>query len=325
MREYNFMTENLKSKVINGYPVTKQEALSLFDEDIDKLTLYADEIRKKFCGDSFDVCSIINGKSGRCSEDCKYCAQSAYYKTNVREYPLLSANSIVSEALHNYNKRIARFSIVTSGRKLSDDEISGVCGVYKKIKETCRIKLCASHGLLSYEQLVKLKESGVSRYHCNIETSKKNFSSVCTTHTYEDKINTIKNAKKAGLEVCSGCIIGMGETAEDRVDIMFDLRKMDIKSVPVNVLNPIKATPYENNAVLTDDEVRRTIAVFRFVLPKAMIRLAGGRELLSNKGKNMFGCGANATISGDMLTTQGISIDEDIKTISQLGFKVQKS
>ncbi len=320
-----FMIEDLKSKVLNGYAVGRSEALSLFDEDLNKLSLCADEIRNKFCGASFDVCSIINGKSGRCSEDCKYCAQSAHYKTNVREYPLLNANSIVAEALHNHNKGIVRFSIVTSGRKLTDDELSHVCDSYKKIRQACQIKLCASHGLLSYEQLVKLKNAGVSRYHCNIETSAKNFSNVCTTHTYEDKINTIKNAKKAGLEVCSGCIIGMGETIEDRVDIMLNLREMDIRSVPVNVLNPIKATPYENNAVLTDDEVRRTIAVFRFVLPKAMIRLAGGRELLSNKGKNMFSCGANATISGDMLTTHGISIDEDMKTISRLGFKVQKS
>ncbi|MFA6914421.1 MAG: biotin synthase BioB [Endomicrobiia bacterium] len=318
------MIEDLKLKVLNGYQINKAEALILVHEDLSKLTLYANEIRNKFCGDTFDVCSIINGKSGKCSEDCKYCAQSSYYKTTIQEYQLLSANKIVAEALHNHSKGILRFSIVTSGRKLTDDELSQVCDSYRKIKEKCDIYLCASHGLLSYEQLVKLKQAGVSRYHCNIETSRKNFHNICTTHTYDDKINTIKNAKKAGLEVCSGFIIGMGETIEDRIDMLLDLRELNIKSVPINILTPIKATPYENILVLKEDEICRIIAVSRFILPKAMIRLAGGRGLFRDKGKSMLNSGANAAISGDMLTTTGISIDEDMKMISQLGFKVRK-
>ncbi|MDD5102425.1 MAG: biotin synthase BioB [Endomicrobiaceae bacterium] len=318
------MIEDLKLKVLNGYQINKAEALNLVHEDLIKLTLYANEIRNKFCGHTCDVCSIINGKSGKCSEDCKYCAQSSYYKTTIQEYQLLSANKIVAEALHNHSKGILRFSIVTSGRKLTDDELSQVCDSYRKIKEKCDIYLCASHGLLSYEQLVKLKQAGVSRYHCNIETSRKNFHNICTTHTYDDKINTIKNAKKAGLEVCSGFIIGMGETIEDRIDMLLDLRDLNIKSVPINILTPIKATPYENILVLKEEEICRSIAISRFILPKAMIRLAGGRGLFKDKGKSMLNSGANAAISGDMLTTTGISIDEDMKMISQLGFKVRK-
>ncbi len=316
------MLKELSNKILNeNYHITKQEALSLVTENLQELSLYAEKIKQKFCGNKFDMCSIVSGKSGKCSENCKFCAQSSHYKTSIKEYPLLDSQNIFKEAKHNADKKVKRFSIVTSGKKLSDTEIDSVCQTYKDIKNKCDILLCASMGLLSYEQLVKLKQAGVTRYHCNLETSRRFFPSICSTHTYDDKINTINLAKKAGLEICSGGIFGLGETFEDRIDMFFDIYNLGIKSVPINVLNPIKGTPFENNKVLSQEEINRTVAIARFILPDAFIRLAGGRLLFKDKGVSMFSAGANATITGDMLTTSGTSIDEDFDTIKRLGLK----
>ena len=317
------MLKELTEKILNeNYHITKKEAVYLITADLKELSLSAEKIRKKFCSNKFDMCSIINGKSGKCSENCKYCAQSAHYKTNIKEYPLLDSEQIFKEAKHNADKNVTRFAVVTSGKKLTDEEIDNVCRTYKKIKDNCKIMLCASMGLLSYEQFIKLKQAGVTRYHCNLETSRKFFPNICTTHTYDDKINAVLSAKKAGLEVCSGGIFGMGESFEDRIDMFFDIYNLGIKSVPVNVLNPIKGTPFENNKILSHEEISRTVAIARFILPDAFIRLAGGRLLFKDKGISMFSCGANATITGDMLTTSGTLIEEDFNTIKLLGFKV---
>ena len=314
------MLKNLTAKILNqNYHITKQEALSLLNVDLQELSLFAEQIKKKFCGNKFDMCSIISGKSGKCSENCKFCAQSSHYKTSIKEYSLLDTDNILKEAKYNSDKKVKRFSIVTSGKKLTDEEIESVCLTYKNIKNKCDIMLCASMGLLSYEQLVKLKQAGVTRYHCNLETSRRFFSNICTTHTYDDKINTINMAKKAGLEICSGGIFGLGETFQDRIDMFFELYNLDIKSVPINVLNPIKGTPFEHNTVLTQEEINRTVAIVRFILPDAFIRLAGGRMLFKDKGVSMFSSGANATVTGDMLTTSGTSIDEDFDTVKKLG------
>ena len=316
------MLKELSNKILNeNYHITKQEAISLIDTDLKELSLYAEKIKQKFCGNKFDMCSIVSGKSGKCSENCKFCAQSSHYKTSIKEYPLLDSQNIFKEAKYNADKKVKRFSIVTSGKKLSDTEIDSVCQTYKDIKNKCDILLCASMGLLSYEQLVKLKQAGVTRYHCNLETSRRFFPSICSTHTYDDKINTINLAKKAGLEICSGGIFGLGETFEDRIDMFFDIYNLGIKSVPINVLNPIKGTPFENNKILSQEEINRTVAIARFILPDAFIRLAGGRLLFKDKGVSMFSSGANATITGDMLTTSGTSIDEDFNTIKKLGFE----
>lgn len=317
------MLKELSNKILNeNYHITKQEAISLIDTDLKELSLYAEKMKQKFCGNKFDMCSIVSGKSGKCSENCKFCAQSSHYKTSIKEYPLLDSQNIFKEAKHNADKKVKRFSIVTSGKKLSDTEIDSVCQTYKDIKNKCDILLCASMGLLSYEQLVKLKQAGVTRYHCNLETSRRFFPNICSTHTYDDKINTINLAKKAGLEICSGGIFGLGETFEDRIDMFFDIYNLGIKSVPINVLNPIKGTPFENNKILSQEEINRTVAIARFILPDAFIRLAGGRLLFKDKGVSMFSSGANATITGDMLTTSGTSIDEDFDTIKRLGLQV---
>ncbi|WP_413853042.1 biotin synthase BioB [Candidatus Ruminimicrobium bovinum] len=315
------MLKQLTDKILNqNYHITKQEALSLINTDLQEFSFVAEKIKQKFCGNKFDMCSIVSGKSGKCGENCKFCAQSSHYKTSIKEYPLLDSQNIFKEAKHNADKKVKRFSVVTSGKKLTDQEIDSVCQTYKNIKNKCDILLCASMGLLTYEQLVKLKQAGVTRYHCNLETSRNFFPNICTTHTYDDKIKTINAAKKAGLEICSGGIFGLGETFEDRIDMFFELYNLGIKSVPVNVLNPIKGTPFENNKILTQEEINRTVAIARFVLPDAFIRLAGGRLLFKDKGVSMFSSGANATITGDMLTTAGTSIDEDFDTIKKLSF-----
>ena len=310
----------LKEKVLSGYLITRDEALEISQMPLEELTKAADEIREHFCGNAFDICTIINGKSGKCSENCKYCAQYAFYETNVETYPLLSTEEILAEAKYNDERGVLRYSIVTSGKKLSDEEVDMACESIRAVKENTNISVCVSMGLLDEEQFKKLKSAGVVRVHNNLETSKRNFPNICTTHTYEDKINSIKAAQMAGLNVCSGGIMGLGETMEDRIDMVLDIRSMGIKSVPVNMLNPIPGTPYENMQSLTADDMARIVGVFRFIIPDGFIRLAGGRGNLADKGEKCFKSGANAAISGDMLTTAGISIEQDMKMLKRLGY-----
>lgn len=317
------MIDIIYEKVMNNNLINYNEALSLINAPLDKLTLYADNIRKKYCGNIFDVCSIINAKSGRCSEDCKFCAQSAHYKTNVSEYNLVSKEEIVKNALYMADKGVLRFSIVTSGKALSSKEIDILIDALKEIKSKCNISICASLGLLSDENFEKLKAAGLERVHNNLEASKNFFPSVCSTHTFEDKINALKAAKKHNLSVCSGMIIGLGESMEDRIDLAFSLRELEVKSVPLNILSNIKGTPYENNPPLSYDEILRTTAVLRFILPDAFIRMAGGRNQLKDKGNKAFSSGINAVITGDMLTTSGISVDDDMVMIKDNGYKVE--
>ena len=313
----------LMEQVLQGKQITREEALDLYGQPLPSLCESADRIRKEFCGNRFDICTIINGKSGRCSENCRFCAQSAYYHTPASEYPLLSEEEILAQAKENYEKGILRYSIVTSGKCLSDQEVDKMCEVIRRIRKEVGISVCVSFGLLDEEQFCKLKAAGVTRVHNNLETSSRNFPNVCTTHTFEDKVRTIRAAQAAGLSVCSGGIIGMGETVEDRIDMAFTLRELGIRSVPVNLLNPISGTPYEDCQILTEEDMRRTVAVYRFILPSAFIRLAGGRGLLADKGKGCFQSGANASISGDMLTTAGITVETDMQLLRELGYEVR--
>lgn len=319
------LANELKNKVLNGYKVSKRDALSLYNENIDELCKEANEIREYFTGNKVDLCSIINGKSGRCSENCKYCAQSAHFKTGVNEYALLSYEKILSNAKENQSEGVNRFSIVTSGKGLYGEEFDKVINYYKKLNNDCTISLCASHGIISKESLIRLKGTGVIRYHHNIETSRRHYSEICTTHSYEDRINTINDAKEIGLEVCSGGIIGMGETVEDRIDMALELRNLEIVSIPINVLMPIPGTPLEKQECLTEEDILRTIAVFRFVNPNAQIRLAAGRNCLTNYGEKAFLSGANATITGNLLTTCGNKIMDDKELIRKIGLEVREN
>lgn len=318
------IVEELKKKVLAGGEVTREEALELVEAPLEELTQAADQLREHFCGDRFDLCTIVNGKCGRCSEDCKYCAQSAHYHTNLEEsYPLLSTEELVKGAAENKRQGVLRYSIVTSGRKLSDREVDQVCESVRTIRDQVGIEVCVSFGLLGEDAFRKLKEAGASRVHCNLESSRRYFPQVCTTHTYDEKIATIKAAQQAGLSVCSGGIIGLGETMEDRIDMVLTARELGVKSVPVNLLNPIPGTPYEHNPVLTEEELRRVVAIFRFLIPDGNIRLAGGRGLLEDKGERCFRSGSNAAISGDMLTTAGITVQRDREMLKGLGYTVR--
>lgn len=315
--------KTLGNKILEGKMITKQEAIELYEQPLQELCQKANEIRKQFCSNRFDICTIINGKSGRCSENCRFCAQSAYSHTNAAEYPLLPAEEIVAQAKVNDKQGVLRYSIVTSGKRLSDQEVDKMCEAVQKIKEETDISICISFGLLKEEQYRKLKAAGVTRVHNNLETSRKNFPNICTTHTFEDKVNAIRAAQAAGLSVCSGGIMGLGETPEDRIDMALTLRELGIKSVPVNMLNPIPGTPLGQNKKLTAEDMCRIVAVYRFILPDASIRLAGGRGLLPDKGRSCFLSGANAAISGDMLTTAGITVETDMKLLKELGYEVR--
>jgi biotin synthase (EC 2.8.1.6) len=286
---------------------------------IDELLSSADMLRKHFKGDYVDLCSIIAGKSGNCGENCKFCAQSAYNHTKCDIHKLLDYETIYNEAHSNEMEGVHRFAIVNSGKGPTDNDFEELIKIYERLGRELSISLCASLGFLTQEQFDRLYSAGVRRYHNNIETSRSYFPKICTTHSFDDKIANIKRAKKAGLEVCSGGIIGMGETIDDRIDMAFELSELEIKSIPINSLIPIKGTPLENISQLTEEEILRTVAIFRFINPDADIRLAAGRSLIKHDGVKAFLGGASATITGNMLTTSGSTIKSDKDMLSNMG------
>lgn len=317
--------KDLAKEIIAGRRLKRGEDFTFFlNADIDGLLEGANMIRKSLCGNKVDLCTIINGRSGRCSENCKFCAQSAHHHTGIKEYEFLDSDVILEDCKRNEANGVHRYSIVTAGRSLTGKDFDKAIESYKKMYEECTIDLCASHGLLTEEEFIRLKEVGVSMYHANIETSKRNFPNVCTTHTYEDKINGIKLAKKVGLKVCSGGIIGMGETWDDRIDMAVSLSELQIESIPINALMPIKGTCYEDLEPLSENDILRTIAIFRYINPTAYIRMAAGRSYFKDGGTKMFLSGANATITGDMLTTVGNNTAQDKKMLTNLGFDILK-
>ncbi|MCQ2105407.1 MAG: biotin synthase BioB [Fibrobacter sp.] len=314
--------QELKSKILNeDYVTTREDAIKLLDADLDELTSAANEIREKLHGKNFDFCSIINGRSGRCSENCKYCAQSSYYHTGAPEYKLLSVEEILADAKKREAAGIPRYSIVTSGRTLTKNDVEQISETIRRIKKETKLSVCLSSGLLNREQFDQLKAAGLTRFHNNLETYRRHFPDVCTTHTYDDKIGVLQNALAAGLEICSGGIMGLGETMEDRIDMCLDLRELGVKSTPINVLNAIPGTPFENLPKVTNDEFCRIVAIYRFINPKAYLRLAGGRGVLGDDGERAFKSGANATITDDMLTTSGVKSAKDFELVRKLGFE----
>lgn len=322
--------ESIINKVFEKEAISYEEAEFLIEldteneENMNKLFHGANELRKRFCGDGFELCTIMNIKSGKCPEDCKYCAQSSHYSTSALEYSLLKTEEIVKEALKNENQGIDRFSLVSSGRGInSKKELESLSGIYRELKaNTKKIALCASHGIISVIQATELKKAGVATYHHNIETSKEHFQKLCTTHTYEDRIQTIENCKEAGLRVCSGCILGVGENRKDRLSIAFELKKLGVNSVPINILTPIEGTPLGKTEPLSPMEILKTIAVFRYILPNIDIRYAGGRLQLEEFEKVGFRAGVNSALTGDFLTTVGSSVEEDKENIREAGFNI---
>ncbi len=307
--------------VLAGGTIDRQTALELarFPEP-EALFAAADTIRCHRQGHRFHACSIINARSGNCSEDCRFCAQASRHTTGAPSYPFIAMDKALDMAREVARFPVSRLSLVTSGRQVSGATLERVGKLATTLGRVTRLSLCASLGFLDRDRASRLLAAGISRYHCNLESSKAFFPAICSTHTWEEKVHTLELARDAGLSLCSGGIIGLGETMADRIDLALALRKLRIRSVPINIHTPIKGTPLAGMVVLPLNEVLTTIALFRFILPGAVIRMAGGRQLLGASQYRCFQAGANGAIVGNYLTTVGPSMEEDFQALAGLGF-----
>lgn len=301
------LTEALELMNLKGY-----ECVELFS--------FANHIRSNL-GDRIDLCSIVNAKCGLCPEDCKFCAQSVHSDTQITPYPMMNEEEILNIAQMMEEEGAARFCIVTSGKEVNGEDFESILSTIRRIRKETGLSICISSGVLTEERALALKSAGTTRIHHNLETSRNFFNKICTTHTYDEKIGTIHTAKKAGLEICCGGIIGMGESVKDRLELAFTLKELDIDSIPINILNPIEGTPiniYIEKSI-KPLEILKTISVFRLILPEKNIRIAGGREknLRDLQGLCLL-AGANGLLLGNYLTTQGRVPGDDIRMINDL-------
>lgn len=310
-------------EVLEGKDISKKDALRLLSigrEEPFFLLAAADKIRKKFQGDKMDFCADINARSGRCSEDCKFCAQSGHYNTGVKEYPLRSPEDILEEAKQAEAYGAVRFGIVTSGRGQDKRQFDSIVRTVRLIRKETHLKVCCSLGLLTDEQLAELKDAGVFRIHCNLETSERYFPEICTTHTYAEKMDHIRRIQAAGLDVCSGGIIGLGETEEDRIDVAMALREHHVVSVPLNIFSPIPGTPFGGGHPPKPLDILRNFAVFRFILPRAVIRVCAGREAsLRDLQAFALAAGLNGAMVGGYLTIGGRPPERDRQMATDIG------
>ena len=313
--------QTLAAEIIQGRRLTRLDDLTpLLQAGLEDLCAGADQIRKALRGAGYELCTIINARSGRCGEDCTFCAQSCHHQTQAQEYPFLEVEEIVRQGKRDEAAGVQRYSLVTAGRAVTGPELDQALAAYRRLREETGLGLCASFGFQSVEDFRRLKEAGVTRYHANLETSRRNFPNICTTHSYQDKIDNIRRAKQAGLQICSGGIVGLGETCEDRLELALDLAELEVDSIPLNLLTPIPGTPLEGTPPLSVEEVRRIVAVFRYINPTAWIRMAAGRGRFADGGAILFRSGANSAITGDMLTTTGTNIAQDLDLMKQGGF-----
>ncbi|MCQ2252190.1 MAG: biotin synthase BioB [Bacteroidales bacterium] len=317
--------KELKDRIIAGGNISRDEAIRLSQtQKIDTLYYSANQLRAKFCGFTFEMCSNFNVVLDRCEEDCHWCPLS---KASTIDYYVFEKTKIESlpEKINDLSKKgIKRIELSTTHQKLSDAQLDTFIGYYKEIAKKTNIKLCASLGSLSYNQLKRLKEeTKISRYHCNLETSENLYSKLCTTGSYQKKIQTLKDAAELGFEVCSGCIIGMGESMEDRIDQALKFRELGIKSISINILFAFNGTPFERHPLINSQEILTTFAIFRFINPKARIRFARGRSLIKIIEKDALKSGINASLVGELLVAaQDPDIDNDINIFESEGFKI---
>ena len=311
-----------KKRILRGGLLSRKEAHVLSQtphQHLFNLLTSADSIRKYFRGNSIQLCTIVNAKSGGCPEDCSFCAQSSTSRADIEMYPLLERNSILRQARNAKKSGAIRFSVVTSGRKVSKKDFLKIRDMIYAVSDLGLLP-CASLGMLNADELADLKAAGLDRYHHNLETSRRFYKKVCTTHGYTEKTETVKAAISAGLSICSGGIFGMGETWQDRIDMAFALRRLNVDSVPINFLIPIKGTPLESRELLPPFEALKIIALYRFILPNKEIRICGGRlQVLKEFHPLIFLAGADSILTGNYLTTFGRVPADDAGLIKLCG------
>jgi len=316
-------------RVLEGKKVGMEEVLPFLGAvgpDILELATAANRVRAEFNGNEIDLCLLLNAKSGRCSEDCAYCAQSAHYKTEAPVYPLMDLNRMVEEAIEAQKKGAGRFCLITSGREPNGDEFETILRALDRIRKETNLDLDCSLGTLTEERAESLKRVGVTRYNHNLETAESHFPKVCSTHTFRDRVRTIEVLKGQGFSLCCGGIIGLGESPRQRLELAFSLRELGIDCIPLNILNPRPGTPLEHSESIPPLEIIKTISLFRLILPKGTIKVAGGREVhLRDLQSLALFAGANGLIVGNYLTTPGRNAEDDFRMVKDLGFALKKS
>ena len=300
---------------------TKQELLNLYNKPLTELIEISHKITEDNFANSVEACSIVSAKTGACSENCKYCAQSKHNHADIECHPLLDVDTVKKAALSAKENGANHFCIVTSGTAPTRKDFENILKMVKEVASIDGLHCCASLGLLSEDEIKELKNAGLERYNHNINTSENYHKNICSTHNFEDRVHTVEMIKKHGIEACCGVIIGMGESREDRIDMALSLKKLNPKTVPINFLNPIKGTPLEDyECKIDEEEILKTICIFRIVLPKTLLRYAGGRTTRLSKFNQKLGiiAGINSLLVGNYLTTTGSKSEEDKKMLNQL-------
>lgn len=306
--------------MITENKLSKDELIKLYNSDLDDLL----KLSSKYIKDTVEFCSIVNARNGKCSQNCKYCAQSSHYRTNIETYPLIPVEDVIKAAKESKENKASRFAIVTSGKTPDEEDFNKVLELIKAVNNIDGIKSCASIGILNEEQAKALSDAGLKRFHHNINTSESYYPEVCTTHTWQDRLNTCRLVKKYGMELCCGVILGMGESIEQRIEMAMELAEIEPESIPINILMPIPETPFENYIDKIDEEnVLRTLAVFKITNPKSILRFCGGRMRLSQENQEKaLKCCVEGILIGNYLTTVGKAPQDDIETVRNLGKKL---
>lgn len=316
--------ENARKAVLEeGRTLGRDELVALIDAPLEELLALSGEVTRRFAPLDFNECAIMNTRNGGCTESCRWCAQSRRWNTGSEAMgPMATPEAALKAARATEAFSVPRFSLVCSGRKLGRREVREAARILEALKSGTGVEACASMGLLSYEDFVALKKAGLVRYHCNLETGPRFFPEVCDSHTFEDKVETLRAARRAGLDLCSGGLFGMGETMTDRIEMVLVLRELGVASIPLNFLIPIPGTPLENRPVMTADEMLRTIALFRLAVPAAQLRFAGGRLHFTDEDVlRAMKAGVNAAIVGDLLTTRGSRVGGERELARKAGYR----
>lgn len=321
--------KRILEKALNGKTLLIEEANTLINPgltDLKELIQVSNTITRRYFGKKIDMCAIYPAKVGRCSGDCAFCAQSVHHNSNVKPVAVgeLNDNEIIANAKELRQLGVKHYSLVTSGEYLTDKEFALILHIFQRLRDETETGLCASLGGLTRDMAIQLKDVGVSRYHHNIETSRSFFPQICSTHSYGDKIKTLNIARQSGLEICCGGIISMGETPEQRVEMAFELKELDVNCVPINILNPIPGTRLENQPSLSVEEILRTIAVFRLILQDKPLKFAGGREkALGQDEYSGYTAGINSMLVGNYLTTAGKTFEQEISNLEMAGLELR--